>query len=171
MKLIAVFIICISSAYIGFCKGEGLKAHYNEQLYLKKTVMLVRGEIRYNCGVLSEVFKNISRKVKKPYSDMFLQLGDELDKGSGEMFSEIWNRVITDSLRLTKLNDRDIEGLSELGENMGYLDITMQLNYIDFYIDRLSEEIQATEDKLKGNVKLCKALGIMGGLLLSILII
>lgn len=171
MKLLGIFIICISSALIGFSKAEGLKAHYNEQIYLKKIVMLIRGEIRYNCSVLSEVFGSVSGKVRKPYSDIFSELSDELDKGSGEMFAEIWNRVVIEKLGNTKLFESDIEGLRELGECMGYLDIEMQLNHIDFYIDKLSEEIKDTGNGLKGNVKLCKALGIMGGLLLAILII
>ena len=47
----------------------------------------------------------------------------------------------------------------------------MQPNYIDLYIDRVSGEIEDTKDKLQGSIKLFKALGIMGGLLLTILII
>ena len=171
MKLLSVFIICVSSAMIGFGRAEGLKAHYNEQIYLKKMVMLIRGEIRYNCSILSEVFASVSRKIKKPYSDIFLELSNELDKGSGEMFADIWKRSVIKKLEDTKLSESDIEGFKELGECMGYLDIEMQLNHIDFYIDKLSEEIKDTGDRLEGNVKLCKALGIMGGLLLSILII
>ena len=45
------------------------------------------------------------------------------------------------------------------------------LNYIDFYIDKLNNEIEETYEKLQGDVKLFKALGIMGGLLLTILIL
>lgn len=171
MKLLGIIMICTCSSMLGFMQGERLRQHYDEQIYLKKIVMLIRGEIRYNCGVLSEVFENVSRKVKEPYKDIFSQLSGSLSKGDGETFNDIWNSTVIKKLSGTRLFERDIEGFKELGENMGYLDTQMQLNYIDLYIDRLSGEIEDTKDKLQGSIKLFKALGIMGGLLLTILII
>ncbi len=171
MKLIGIVMICMASSILGYIQGEKYKDHYNEQIYLKKLVMLIRGEIRYNCGVLSEVFGNVARKAKKPYSDIFMKLSEELAKANGIAFGEIWKREVIDRLSATKLWESDITGFQELGENMGYLDMQMQLNYIDFYIDKLTEEINNTQEKLQGNVKLFKSLGIMGGLLLAILLI
>lgn len=170
MKLIGIIMICSGSAMLGFMQGERIRQHYQEMIYLKKMVMLIRGEIRYNCGVLSEVFGNVAEKLKEPYKDIFLKLSVELNKRGGERFNDIWNNTVIKRLGETKLFQSDIEGFKELGENMGYLDIQMQINYIDFYIDRLSMEIRDTGDKLQGSIKLFKTLGIMGGLLLTILI-
>lgn len=171
LKLMGVIMICLSSTALGFRQGDYHKDHYNELIYLKKIVVLIRGEIRYNCGILSEVFGNVSLKVKDPYDSIFKELSEELSSGNGKMFNEIWKNIVINRLKETKLWENDILSFMELGENMGYLDLEMQLNYIDFYVDKLNSEIQETYEKLQGNVKLFKALGIMGGLLLTILIL
>lgn len=171
MKILGMVMIFICSTLLGHMQGEYYRQRYLELIYLKKIVILIRGEIRYNCGILSEVFGNVAKKLKEPYGNIFGQFSRELNEGRGTLFFDIWKRVVIGRLSETKLWEKDVEGFKELGENMGYLDMEMQLNYIDFYIDKLQKEIQEAEEKLRGNIKLFKTLGIMGGLLIIILII
>lgn len=171
MKMLGIIIICTCSAALGFKQGEACVSHYRELVYLKRIMLLIRGEIRYNCGVLSEVFSNVAGRIKEPYSGLFISLGESLDSGSGRLFADIWNEEVLEKLSGTALHTEDIEGLRELGEAMGYLDMEMQLNSIDFYTDRLNERIESTKESLKGNVRLFKVLGIMGGALIAVLLV
>lgn len=171
MKIFGIVIICTASAALGFAQGEHYRKHYQELIYLKKIMLLIRGEIRYNCGVLSEVFANVAGRVKEPYREIFEGLSGELDSGNGKVFSEIWDNTVIMQLDRTLLWKDDIEELKELGDGMGYLDMEMQLNCIDFYTDKLADRIQLTGERLKGNEKLFKVLGIMGGILITVLLI
>ena len=47
----------------------------------------------------------------------------------------------------------------------------MQLNTIELYLEQLEEEILSAQGNLKKNGKLYQSLGIMGGILITILII
>lgn len=171
IKILLIFLVIAIGAVTGISKGNRLKKQYQELLYLKKTAILIRGEIRYNCGAAGEVFLNVSKRVKEPYKGAFMSLSNELENHKGEEFSEMWNRNVIQPLLKLELNIQDIERFKELGENIGYLDIQMQLNYLDFYIEKLNERIDEVKTGLDGNVKLCRTLGIMGGLLAAIFII
>lgn len=171
LKLLGVFFIMFSSILCGIKKANSYKEHYEELLYLKRVFIMIRGEIRYNIGTLSEVFFSVGKKLKDVYRESFLELSDRLLGGSGTVFRDEWENVVISGLKECKLWEKDLEMLREVGENMGYLDMEMQLGFIDLYLEKLEEEIINGRAELKTNMKLYKVLGVMGGMLISILIL
>lgn len=172
MKFAGAVMICAACTFWGIKKGEEIKKHYEQMLYIKKLLIMIRGEIKYNCGILGEVFLNISEKIKAPYNKIFSDFSYNLENCDGGMFNEKWEtEVINEIIKQTDLKMTDVEELKELGLDFGYLDISMQLNYIDLCIDRLSEKIKTEHEKMEGGVKLARVLGIMSGVLITIIII
>lgn len=171
IKILLMFSAVAIGTMSGIYKGNCIMHQYRELLYLKKTVLLIHGEIRYNCGAVGEVFLNVSKRVKEPYGTAFMSLSNELEKHSGREFSDMWNTYVIENISEVGLDEQDVERLRELGENIGYLDIKMQLNYLDFYIEKLNDRINDVKTGLEGNVKLCRTLGVMGGLLAAIFIL
>ena len=170
IKILFMFSVVVIGAMAGIKKGNSIMYQYQELLYLKKTVLLIHGEIRYNMGTVGEVFLNVSKRVKEPYRGAFEVLSNELENHNGREFSHMWNTYIIEAVLSLGLSGEDIERFRELGENIGYPDIQMQLNYLDFYIEKLNDRINDVKTGLEGNVKLCRTLGIMAGLLAAIFI-
>ncbi len=170
LKIIGAIMICTGCTALGFAIGDAYIKHYKELIYLKKVFVMIKGEIRYNCGMLSEVFLNVSSKVKEPYKEAFILLSEQLEERDDKSFDVMWNNIFIEKLRTSSLWSDDLSGLIELGESMGYLDKQMQLNSIDLFINNLENEIKEIYVKLEGNTKLYRALGVLGGLLITILI-
>lgn len=171
IKILFIFSAVAIGAVTGINKGNGLIHQYQELLYIKKAALLIHGEIRYNCGTAAEVFLNVSKRLREPYKSAFLSLSNELENHSGEEFSHMWNTYVIETVSKLDLSEQDVERFKELGENIGYLDMQMQLNYLDFYIEKLNRRIDEVKTGLDGNVKLCRTLGVMGGLLAAIFMI
>ncbi len=170
LKIIGVIMICTGCTALGFKVGDVYIKHYKELIYLKKVFVMIKGEIRYNCGMLSEVFLNVSAKVKQPYKEAFVLLSEQLEERDDKSFDTMWNNIFIERLRTSSLWSEDLLGLIELGESMGYLDKQMQINSIDLFIDNLETQINEIYGKLEGNTKLYRALGVLSGLLITILI-
>ncbi len=171
IKILFIFSVIAAGAMAGIKKGNVIIHQYQELIYLKKTVLLIHGEIRYNLGTVGEVFLNVSKRVKEPYSKAFKELSEELENHNGREFPHMWNTYMVEAVSGLGLSEQDVERFKELGENIGYLDIQMQLNYLDFYIEKLNDRISDVKAGLDGNVKLCRTLGIMGGLLAAIFLL
>ena len=67
IKILFIFSVIAAGAMAGIKKGNVIIHQYQELIYLKKTVLLIHGEIRYNLGTVGEVFLNVSKRVKEPY--------------------------------------------------------------------------------------------------------
>ena len=60
--------------------------------------------------------------------------------------------------------------LKELGENLGYLDKEMQMNYINLYLENLELSITEKGEKVRTDEKLNKIMGCVMGLLVIVLL-
>lgn len=171
IKGMGIILILCSCGAIGFQMSGDLGRRIEELNTLKKIIIMLRGEIKYHNATLSEAFEGIGTRVKKPYKDFFSSCGEELDRLSGQSFHEIWKNMIKKYLFDTKLMAKDIQRLEAIGENLGYLDKEMQLNTIDLYLEHLELEIEEARKNLNNNGKLYKCLGIMGGILITLVIV
>ncbi len=90
---------------------------------------------------------------------------------NGTTFQGIWKQMKENYLKGLPLLKKDWDHLLDFGDHLGYLDKEMQLNTIELYLEQLEEEILSAQGNLKKNGKLYQSLGIMGGILITILII
>ena len=58
--------------------------------------------------------------------------------------------------------------MKELGENLGFLDKDMQMNYINLYLENLSLSIAENQDKVQADEKLSRVLGILAGIFIIV---
>ena len=170
-KIIGVVLILSSSCAIGFRLSSDLGKRIEDLKSLKKIILMLRGEIKYNNSTLAEAFEVIGSRIKEPYRIFFQSTGTELNKLSGQTFFEIWKEMIYIHLEPTKLLEKDKKRLESIGENLGYLDKEMQLGTIDLYLEHLELEIEEAHKNLNNNGRLYKCLGIMGGILITLIIV
>lgn len=150
---------------IGMAKSQELQCHLDDLEELKKLIYLYRSELVYTRAPFAEVFEKIAGKVKKPYKKWLAQLRDRLsDKGQGT-FWEIWCQSVDDVLPETKLKKDELEELKCIGKNLEYIES------IDLYIEQLEYKIKNTREAYRSKQKLCRSMGIMGGIFLVILLL
>lgn len=171
VKFLGVALILASSCGVGFRLSADLLKRVEDLKLLKKIMIMLRGEIKYNNSTMSEAFEIIGNRVESPYNYFFKEVANELNDLSGQTLIEIWKKMIDKYLKETKLNRKDLERLKNLGDNLGYLDKEMQLSTIDLYLEHLELEIDEGNKNMNTNSRLYKCLGIMGGVLITLIII
>lgn len=168
LKLFGAAMVFLAAAGLGFYQAGRIRKRYEDLLYLKKIVLMLRGEINYNLSLMSEIFSDMSCRLKFPYSDIFARLSREMEEHQGQNFSDMWNEIVIKSLQGNILCDKDLDKLKELGENLGFLDKDMQMNYINLYLENLDISIAENRDKVQTDEKLSKVMGILMGIFIIV---
>lgn len=166
----AVLVIAFSTGY-GFTMGVEVKQRLEELRALKKLVLMLRGEIKYAKAPLPEAFQNMGGRLKEPFQSWCNRMSEELFSLSGKNFLEIWEKHIKEDLGKSRLKKEDLKLLASLGEQIGYLDVQMQLNNIDLYVEQLEVEIRQAKAEAAKKVRIYQCLGTMAGILFVIFMI
>lgn len=170
MKIIGMILILLSGTGIGFKSSDNLIKQNQQLKKLRSMLVILRGEIKYNNSIMSQAFRNVSSRVEEPFAKFLIYMADNLDKYEGKTVSEIWDKGVTEILGKTLLSKKHLEKLRDLGKTLGFLDMEMQLSSIDILTGELSKDIEENTIKMKDNCKLYRALGIMGGVLVVLII-
>lgn len=171
LKGIGSILIVLATSLIGYGLSLDLQKHLEEQRYLRQIIFMIRGEIRYAKTPLSEVFRHVGKRVKEPYQSWFLALSEELRGRSGNTFLVLWEQTMNTYLVQPSLKREDMEHLSVLGQNLGYLDGEMQIRTIDLYLEHLELAIEKTKDGLTAKKRLYNYLGVMSGIFIAVVLI
>ena len=109
------------------------------------------------------------RKTAPPFSEFLREVSRQASLFQGDCFSKIFRETAQQCLKDSALHKKDLEAFSQLGEYLGWMDITLQKNTITLYQEQLKQEIQYLERELPGRKKMCQSLGVIAGIFLSIL--
>lgn len=168
MRLAGAVLVFFAAAGLGAYQGRKIRKKYEELLYLKRIILTLRGEINYQVSTMSEIFLHLSERLKSPYAEAFSELGRRIDEGWGENFSDMWNEIIIENLRQVILCDRDLDRLRELGENLGFLDKDMQINYLNLFLENLNVSITDKRERVQTDEKLSRIMGILSGIFIIV---
>ena len=136
---------------------------------LRKILSFLKGEISYAATPLPDAFWTIGGRMEDPYRDFLKSISEDLQRCSGSSFSEVFSENVDCHLRQTRLTSGDLEELKSFGAGLGYLDRSMQLSQLEQYEEQLKQKIEELNVGLPVRKKLCRSLGIMGGLFLIVL--
>lgn len=171
VKLLGITLITGSSTAIGFFFSGRLRERIEELEMMKKLLMLLRGEIRYNHATLTESFQIIAERMENIYGMFLLRVSEELMAMDGQTLAQIWERNVRECFRESAMSREDKDRLLSLGGQLGYLDIEMQLNTIELYLEQLQEEISHAQEASKRNGKLYQTMGVIAGIFVVLLIV
>lgn len=171
VKLSGITLITGSSTAIGFLLSGRLKERIEELKTIKKLLVLLRGEIRYNHATLTESFQIIAGRMDSIYEMFLLRVSEDLKAMDGQTLAQIWEHNVRDCFRESAMSREDKDRLISLGSQLGYLDIEMQLNTIELYLEQLQEEISSAQETLKRNGKLYQTMGVIAGIFVVLLIV
>ena len=155
---------------IGFKASDNLCQQQDMLKKLKKMIILLRGEIKYNNTYISQAFENVSDKIAAPYKGFLLYLAARLDENCGKPFSQLWREAVEVKLKDCGLVKHQLQKICELGDILGFLDKEMQLAAFDLFTEQLEAMLEENSLKMKDNSRLYKCLGFMGGILVVLVI-
>lgn len=171
LKLFGSMVTIGAATLLGAYAAAELEAAYQEMLYLNRLIAMLRGEIRYTRSILSHIFLKISKEAKKPYDAWLGQMCIRMESRKGGSFDEIWRETAAVYLGDSKLPRRERRKLEELGMLLGNADVEAQMNHLQNYQEQLALSIQDMRAEIQNKKKLCRCMGVIGGIFIAVLLI
>lgn len=170
LKISGIVFIMAATTFMGIRKADDLQEEYRQMRYLQKIMSMVESEIRYAHSHLGEIFSHISSYAKEPYKGWLMSMQREMNSGNGEVFCEIWSQSIEEYLKDSGLPESELTRLKQLGNQLGVFDLKHQLNLLELFQQQLSSSMEEMQEGMKTKVRLYHCLGVMSGMLVSILL-
>lgn len=171
LKLLGAIVIVVGSSGLGFSLSQELIYRHKELKRLKRWLLYLHSQIRYQNTNLATAFYDVASKADHLFGEFFEQVSKQMQQFDGDEFSVIWKRQIEKSFAKSHLKKEDKEKLCNLGDTLGCLDKQMQLDTLDYYIEQLDLDIVQASENIKNNTKLYRSLGVMGGILITLIIV
>ena len=170
-KLIGGILILTATCGGGYVYCEDLKSYIARLRYLRYTMSLIRGEIRYSHAPLTEVLSGVAGRIREPYRQWLAGTARALSDREESSFSRIWNKCINRYLRELNLKTEHSVLLKELGTFLGQMDRETFNRSMQLYLNRMDLEIEKLREGLAAKKKIGGWLGIMSGIFLVVILI
>ena len=162
-KNIIIVLVVLISSYIGVLKSKVYINRENEIKNFLNALLILRNKIEYTNMILKDIFKEISEYIYKDNNNVFERVY-RLDGNTRKNFE---NEILKSEVFL----DEDKSVILDFVRSLGKLDKLSQIKSIDICYNFLIKNLEnAKEEKFK-NVKMCKTLGIVIGLVIGIIFI
>jgi stage III sporulation protein AB len=171
LKITGCIFVITSCTGMGWLFGTEIKKRLEDLKSAKTIALLLRGDIRYAHTALPEALDNVSRRHEGRLAPFLKRVAKDLREYSGKSFNEIWKSAMNSELNHTSLTKKDKMCLMQFGEQLGYLDKDMQINHIDWYITQVEEDMKEISLDAKDRIRLYRSLGVLFGVLITILIL
>ena len=164
---------CILSGCVGM--GMSYRMRLRDGLwhlrYMHKIFELFMSEIGFGRSTLPECCRNIGEKMVEPYKSALLSIGKNHGENHEENFFEKWEEHMENALFEVPVTKAEKEMLLGFSECFGVADHRMQIRTIEQYRDMLASAIKNREEALSGQERLATGLGIMSGILLTVILL
>ena len=171
LKGTGILLILLGSTGLGLTMAGELEKRIEELQTLQQLMLLLRSEIRYMHQPLPEAFLRMGREAPEPFGDFFMRTAAALQKRDGQTAGRIWTENLGILLPRLHLERHEVQELRELGNMLGYLDVEMQLNVLDYYLEKLKNSTEQARETAKSRKKVYRYLGVLGGAALVLFII
>lgn len=171
IKLVGALLVISSSTMLGFYFSNELKTRIHNLKELKKLLILLRGDIEFAKTPLPEAVQTLSKRHDGTFKKFLENISKQLMELKGETFASIWKQGVKEDLLHTSLAKEDYVLLDQLGESIGYLDKSMQINTLDLYLEQIDGTINELSKGVKERTHLYNSLGIMGGIFITIILL
>lgn len=169
IKLIGAVLVLVSAYAIGCIFALRIKEQEGWLKEIKTTLFLLQGELDYRQVPLPEAVAIIGNRHEGRLSGFFRNLSEELQKKEKGSLQEIWRQQSETLVKDCPLSSGQKEEFAELGLMFTDSDRESRKNALEFYFQRLEEDIVRIRKNGADRAYLCRTLGMMGGILILIL--
>ncbi|MTI48203.1 stage III sporulation protein SpoIIIAB [Sporosalibacterium faouarense] len=168
LKILGSLIVITSSSLIGFTYGSYYSKRLKNLMLLSNSIQLLETEVMFTATPIPEALENVYKKGNKRVSYIFLDIKKHLNKSFST--NDSFNSVIPTLKQDLNLNEEDIEIFLSLGKVLGKSDRQDQQKHFKTVITQLDRQQKDAEDSKNKNEKMCKSLGVLGGILITIIL-
>lgn len=170
MRTALLFVCGILCTALGLLYAARLQSRIRELKGLERMAMLIRQEIAFGRMPLPDIFDKLGRRMDGAPAVFLRSLGGTLREHGTIHFSEIFSRQVDVCLGAGSLQREDLDSLKGMGAYLGYLDRDTQLHTLDMYLRDTEKEIRELSEQYPEKSRVCRTLGVMGGILLAVLL-
>lgn len=171
VKLVGAVLVLVSAYAMGSVLALRVKEQEKWLKEIKTTMFLLLGELEYRQMPLPEALEMIGKRHGGNLQTFFQVLSEELKKKEGFSLQEIWQQLAILALKDSPLSKQQKEEFAELGLYFTETDRETRKNSMEFYLNRLEEDIVSIRETGGEKAYLCRTLGMLGGIFLLILVL
>lgn len=171
LKISGGIIICMSAFVIGMKMSSSLEKRSDILNELEKSLVLLKGEIKYSSASLPESIQSVSNRTSNEVMRFYKNLSEQIENNKEIALAGLWEKECNITLKTEEIKQEDLELFIDLGKQLGHLDVDMQIKNIELCISRLKERQAEAYEDIKMKSKLYRTLGISGGALLTLLLL
>ncbi|NLY43491.1 MAG: stage III sporulation protein AB [Clostridiaceae bacterium] len=171
LKIIGCILIIASSTVMGYSAAYRFARRPEELRALQSALQILESEIVFSVNPLAEAFERISKNTSQSIGIIFKSTADLLKQKTGMTAQQAWAISIKKCESQMNLNKEDIEILLAFGSSLGCSDKDNQVKNIRLACSKLAMEEKKAEILKEKNERLYKNLGLLGGMLISLLLI
>lgn len=167
-KLIGIAIIITASALIGNNYAEALSKRTSTLKAMEYMLEEIELLIRFRSADVYEIIDSLQRSPQLKNLKFIKYAVEHL--GDNVPFDCLWEKAI-DEYNENFLKAEDIELLKSIGKEIGKSDLEGQISIIELKKNELSALIRRSEEEYTGKAGMYRSIGILGGALVSILLV
>lgn len=171
LKWIGAVMVVGGSGALGFYYGGQLRRRLSQLRTVRQILYMLKGEIHYSAAALPESFLHIAGKTQQPFREFLEQVAGRLYALDGECLEQVWQQEVRGIRKKLSLTAEEIGEWECLGGRLGYLDRTMQLQLIDLFLEQWEGKIRLLEKECGKTCRLYQYLGVLAGLLLTVVLL
>lgn len=165
----AMFIVFSTSAY-GFVKCRELNNRMMQLKEIEKIIFLLKGEIEFGHTPIPEAFENVAQRCQTGLKGILTDFSAKLQKGNKDL-RENWKEYMEKELKSLDLSRQEIIDFVQLGEILGLNEWDTQIKVLSTYENGLKRDIDELSESLPSKTKVYRSLGIMCGIIITIIIV
>ncbi len=129
------------------------------------------GEIRYGKATLPECCMQVAEQLPQPYRGSLRAVYERMTENMGETFDMVFREEMEKALIKLPLKGEDRELVLALFSQKGFEENAMQIRTIEQGRERLRQVIENVEAEHVQKCRMAVGLGIMGGLLVTVVLV
>lgn len=171
LKCVGLVMLMSACAMFGISLSRDYIARINNLSQINKMLLLLKGEIKYNNSGINEAVRKVSLQTDNIIGVFLKKVSEKFENGKVTL-KEAWNYGADEYLKnQSKLSEKDILILKELGANLGVTDRETQINNITKCMDVIDMTIQELNETRGEKCRLYKTLGVMAGVFVAVVLI
>lgn len=171
IKMIGAILVLVSAYAIGSLLALQVKEQEKWLKDIKTAMFLLMGELEYRQMPFPEALELLSVRHGGRLAVFFRVLAEELKKKEGFSLQDVWRELAESSLKECPLSKEQKEEFADLGTYFMESDKETRKNSMEFYLNRLEEDIVKLRETGADKAYLCRTLGMLGGIFLLILVL
>jgi stage III sporulation protein AB len=168
LQIAGAVLVCTATTLWGFNMAARGAKRAKDLMEFKNTLILLKSRIEYAMHTLPQAFLYISERTSPHFAAFYAQISNDLERGKTDAGSA-WAQGIA-ALAQTCLSKDDMQKISMLGPSLGNMDKMVQLDAIDMISKGIDATITELNKENPKNARMYRGLGVVSGLLITIIL-